>query len=113
MEELGREALYKLIEFIESASPRLWEIAMRQVAVDLARYWVAAGVTAIALVVAAFSFRWAERSDSYPNEDIGYGAALGLLIISLPLFVLSIMEIIGRTMNPEYYAIRVLMGFLK
>ena len=108
MEELGKEALYKLIEFIEGASPRLWEIAMRQVAADLARYWAFLVVAIVFGLLGIAAIYWAIKDE----EDAAGMVGLFVLCLTTPAFFIAIPAIIGRMMNPEYYAIKVLMELL-
>jgi len=110
---MGEEVLSKLVEFVESASPIIWETARRQVAVNLVQstVWMI-----LCAVVAYACIRWSKHfgrkyqenkrgDDDIPALALGLGAAAAIVaVVSLLTYIA------GMAVNPNYYAIRLLLG---
>lgn len=110
------EALRKLIEFLEVASPATWEVLVKQVYVEA----IASLAWAIGLSVAAYflfklgAYARKEYEDDYMSGwDLGavfsYIAFGVCVAIAFGLFVEFAMHII----NPEFYAIRYIISQFK
>lgn len=112
------DLLVELIDLMKQAAPGLWVIAMRQVAVRTVHLGI---VTALCTVMAALCGRWAYRlwvpcQESPGDEDCeGYVETfLSLFAVAFAIVALACACVmIGHTMNPEYYAIRVLIQLIE
>ena len=114
---MGEEVLSKLVEFIESASPVIWETARRQVVVDLVQsvVWLV-----ICAVIAYFSCTkwiphlWRKHKE---HKFDGYDIAAVLLTIGAVIAALAavglLTHVVGVAVNPNYYAIRLLLGYVQ
>lgn len=103
------EALSKFVEYIEAIAPLTWEIALRQVQVQIVQG--AIGLTFIALllsvnVILLIKFWNEEDSD---GEFFARCAFIALLCLYPVPTLLVITNLVGKIMNPEYYAIKILM----
>lgn len=108
--------LQKLIEFVETASPFLWETLYRQVYVEVFQYllWV---LLMLALIFASYKlFRYSEmrkKEDEYSDWEIGVWISV-VFMVGLPIISLSILsEMISRLINPNFYAIQLILGTIK
>lgn len=113
---MGEEVLSKLVEFVESASPVIWETARRQVIVDLVQciVWMA-----VCAAIAYICIKWSKhfwrkhQEDKYEAYDmpaifLALGAAIAFFV---GIGLLS--HVIGVAVNPNYYAIRLLLGYVQ
>ena len=122
------EVLVKLVEFVENASPVIWEAAQRQVVADMATnaIWIVAAVGLAAFLV------WVARGcenvilgiEEY-NEGKGWSNAkdsegwhmslimsyVGVVALTLGALVLLTGNI-RMAINPTYYAIQNIMGMV-
>lgn len=115
MEEIGKEALLKLIEFIEGASPHLWLIVKRQVIVAAMQYLIWATLSAVASI-AIYSvwheYDKADRNKERDRYDSPYSHTWNLLILAgleltpVSIFIAAVISAISRFINPEFYAIK-------
>ena len=102
------DILWELVQMIESAAPKAWEIAIKQVQV---MYWqsLVFGIlfTASGLFITIFSIiKHIENSQNHNYYGEWLFGLFGLVILT-PGFIL-ISEAIGYSINPEYYAIKAL-----
>lgn len=110
-------ALQDLIKLIEGVAPDLWEIVLRQVwANALVNALVSLVVSAIATVFfkAGKSFRLASES-AFADEawDTAYENYLLFIIPSWVIYLIAVIlflsSVVTRVINPEYYAIELLL----
>lgn len=126
------DILEKLVQFVETASPVIWQAAMRQVYVNAVSYLVW-GVVFLALtVVAVYVVRRIYRTrheiqakkeatraaggyyygrDEDENEITAILAAIGAIAFGITALGLA-QAGIARFVNPTFYAIRLLLSGL-
>ncbi len=110
------ETLRKLIEFIQDASPVVWQTLIKQVYVEASAriLWALALLVLGYLVIKLVNAKKKKYDEDYDDgqflEDsawaVGYIIAAVIFIIAFALFVSSLM----RFMNPQFYAIRFILG---
>lgn len=103
--------ILELIDIVKGAAPHLWQIARTQVRIDMYVNAFIAALSFIMLgVIAFFSFiTW--REDEYIDE-IGALLIIVWSLIGLVVLIGTATSAIYRAANPDYYAIRVLMGLV-
>ena len=102
------EALAKLIEFIESASPVVWQAAQQQVRADImeTRIWVYV-IGAIFLMLLALSIFTTARAarDRYGDWDVGAGFSWFFTACAVLIFGGTLAHLVKMADNPVWYAI--------
>lgn len=106
---MNEDLILKLIEFLEGASPILWEAAVRQVWLGaLGRtLWalLCGGITAALIPFAIYSVRRYRQANGFNWWDFTAGIA-GVLAFAFFLLTLGLLqEAVGFVLNPTYYAI--------
>ena len=99
------EAMRKLVDAIQKASPIVWQAAYRQVWIE----GIEAFVVAIAFLVAGMAFLlWARTWRDSGDRAMGKGLGCFISLLSIPcgMFVLECL------LNPTYQAIKNLKGLL-
>ncbi len=89
----------------------LWAVLVRQAAIE---FWTQAGLTlfAWALVLVGLRYtrsRWEDWDDFQPIVLVIGGAAVAATIIATIVTI----QYVGYLLNPEYYALREVLGALK
>lgn len=101
----------KLIEFVENASPVIWEAMYRQVYIN-AIYQGLAGAVLVCLAVVFFTvFKRTYKKDGFDND-----AACVAIILSVASAIVGaafLVSVIGPMVNPNYYAIDNLLDLVK
>lgn len=99
------EAMQKLIDAVQKASPVVWQAAYRQVWIDFAECCLA---VVVLLSVGLLFLRWARTWQD--SDDRGFGRVIGwaISLFSLVPFTIA-MECI---FNPTFAAIKELKGLL-
>ena len=113
---MGEEVLSKLVEFIESASPVIWETARRQVVVDLVQsiVWMVLCAIATYVCVKWSKYFWRKhQEDKYGYHEVSVGFLIGGAAIAALIVAVSLTHIIGVAINPNYYTIRLLLGYVQ
>ena len=114
-----RDLLEELISLVETAAPKLWEIAIRQVYVEAIRNAVWVVFAAIFVVVC---WRLLKYFSKHQGQDLFDGweidklePALSVfgLTISLLILVYNTNELISKLINPAYYAIEILISYVR
>ena len=104
----------KLIEMMQTLSPQLWGILMRQVQVELA---VSVGWSVILGGLAAFLWRNKQKIADRVDDDIYWSwdgevspifYIFEVMLVFLTLLILS--WVVQTMVNPEYYALKLLLG---
>lgn len=107
-----KDILWELVQMIESAAPKAWEIALRQIYVNTIQNLMAvvAGVLGlistwvIAIKVNGCSIR------EWDSEEWFLPITLSLICM---LAIFGIGKALGMIINPEYYAIQTLINLTK
>lgn len=115
-----QETLSQLIAWIREASPLVWGIAMRQVYVGVVMNFVwmavfATGISAL-LALARYCRRGIAKRPEYHDEDWyteGLWVSIILAIVSVFPTVITLCCAISGLLNPEWYAIELLLGQIK
>ena len=107
MEETARS----LIEFIERASPVIWEAGRTEVISSIARsmVWlllVAVGLYLFGRVVKNWWSGLDERGRSDDDNQILFCASMLLIICGIVIMAVLLTGALSRIINPDYYAIR-------
>ena len=121
MEDILREAL----EIVKEASPHVWGVMMRQVYTQAYLGLIQSGLATMFLIayIVIFIKTLAATKENDPFKDkseimvavfsgwlFGGGVISFFLIIFTPVVFFSS---ISKLLNPEYYAIRYLIGWLQ
>ena len=107
------DILWELVQTIESAAPKAWAIALKQVKVEMFHDGMWAFIWLIPAVVSVFIARWAQKryENSY-NKTEGLDSTTIAWIVGsvvfVMIFLIPIGSLIGKALNPEYYAIKAL-----
>jgi hypothetical protein len=108
---MEEELITRLIEFVESASPTIWAAAQRQLGVLMFQNILWLVMLSIAMIVCIVTAIYAKgKKDGY--GDWGFVLAMAILFGLMAFFAAFGLatEIIGMTMNPDYYVIKILTG---
>ena len=114
MDEVLVTGLEKLIGFLESASPELWRILVKQAMVSGIQYVIGAIACA---VIAAVCIRGLSRVsdsdlDSWDQDFLRFGLWI-FTTITIPLGIIFAINAIGVLYNPEYHAIKGILEILR
>ena len=112
---MGEELVVRLVEFVESASPVVWAAARQQVSVMAFRNLFVVVVFLVIVVGSVFVVRWAKHKipkACRADEDfywaaLCFAALLGCVLLVISVFLLG--DAISYLMNPDYYAIEILL----
>lgn len=114
MEDVLVTGLEKLIGFLESASPELWRILVRQAVVIGVQYSVGAIACAIIAIACIRGISRIKDSDLDGVDQDFLRVGLGLFtIVAIPVGIILAIDAIGVLCNPEYYAIKGILEILK
>jgi len=112
---MGEELIYKLVDFLETASPMLWEAAVRQSIVNawVNVLWFVVLTIATSATVRA-SIGCLHRREEHPYDDWGEMAAVGgiVSIIVALIALMTLVNAIKSGLNPTYYAIKNLIDLV-
>lgn len=113
---MSEELIKRLIEFLETASPFVWQVVNKQVLVLTIQsiFWCI--VTAVIAFVCAI---WAKKEYAKHKEEpqdmheiyvvfLSIGAAFALIVA----FCLA-SEVVGYLINPDYRAIKIMLDLIK
>lgn len=120
------EVLAELISFIKTASPEIWAIVRRQVIVEGLQltFWAiifAIGAVAGGKLTKVLQVRIEKRfgDDDKRHYSSNYGdAAIGVVAVAVVAITCGIVSLgllsgaAGRFINPDYYAIKLLLGYV-
>lgn len=116
-----KDFLYELVEMVKNTAPALWQIAYRQVMIEAFQM----GVWSFFVLTVSIGLNcgrtalWAKAKsgdlDRYDREShMGAGwAAAFMSAFFLVLFTGLLVGIVSRLINPDYYAIAILIGMVK
>lgn len=107
MEEGILNILQQLVDFVKTASPELWRISMQQVRADVVGNWVLVGGFGVLFILLGFLTVARMDEDEIASGSAGFGAVLCLVVL-----VLVLVRNIKMNINPEYYAIQILIGMI-
>jgi hypothetical protein len=139
MEELAIDIINRIIALIETASPHLWRIAVRQAMTRgiVHMIWTLIGLAGCVYIIRWFAIRFKEEGEFVETEkarprerwqsplgndhywdEKGSRGVLAVLFVFLflafvPMTVLNIGPAIEYLVNPEYQAVKILIGLLK
>jgi len=103
------ETLNKLIEYVETAAPITWEIALRQVGVQVVQIAIALGVLVLILGVCTVLLIKYWNHEDEDNDHSSRYMLMFFITVCLIVIVPISAKLIGSIMNPEFYAIKILM----
>jgi len=110
------ETLMNLVVSIQNAAPKVWETAMKQVAVTITQDLFFIGVF---LIVGVMSYNygtkeWALNEEyAYEQHDVAGFAAWLIAAVCFVAVILLIVNVAGMVANPEYYAMQLIIGSFK
>lgn len=115
--------LQKLIDLVQQTAPELWRIALRQITVqqyqNLIGFILLLVFIVCAVLMAVKLHKWRKiKTDKSGRADTSV-EDLGMTFISIAVLLAlisefySLMYYIGTLINPEYYAIQVLLQMVK
>lgn len=108
--------LQELVDLVKSTAPELWRIAIQQVFVQAVGY----GLGVVALLAFGLYFLWVavqiKRSENYSQDEDApsqYGLSLFASIALFSGLLILLYQVLGRLINPEFYAIELLINYVK
>lgn len=110
------ELIVRLIGFVESTAPAVWEIAQKQVAVQVVNnlLWVfvsiACGVVCLRFARVAIQ---KYKDDTYSAWDLVGGLLYAGSVVSLIVLLTCLSAAIFRLVNPDYYALYALLTLME
>lgn len=116
------ELLKELIEFVQQASPLVWSALLKQVYIYAFQHlvWgVLFGSLALvcSIVCSRFTAKWITlvKEEDYVEDHVSFLSVFSgcLAILSWLITFGMLIEGISRFINPEYYAIRLILYQLK
>jgi len=111
-----KDLLEELIDVVQQTAPELWRIANRQVYGDIARncLWIIVCIIVIYVGIRLLKHGYKLKEDDY-SCDWEYAVMCGWIMLGVsPIVLVSLLDsVIGKLINPEYYAIQVLMNLIK
>lgn len=115
---MGEDVVQKLIEFVQNASPVVWNAALKQVQVDAVLYFIGAVVFLVLTIGCISLTRWSNNKKKEATDwnesdyDLGiYFGAAGAVLFTL-CTVGFICEMVVRLINPTWYAIQNILNLL-
>jgi len=113
-----QDVLAQLVEFVENAAPMVWAIARRQVVVSIAEHilWFL-GVGGFAWWGIRLGKKWRKSfvADEILDTPEGFAVMLAVIFayIAVPVAFGLLIAIISRLVNPDFYAIQLLLNFAR
>ena len=110
------ELLKKLVEWLQTASPYLWAILLKQVYVNAAVSFLWSVFIGALTVIAYKSGRYVreEQPCSYSGDNETLSVLLYILsFVLLVLTVVFLTDVVQNVANPEYKAIELILSKLK
>jgi hypothetical protein len=109
-------AIQKLIEFIESKSPFLWETLYKQVYIEIwlnfVWFAVCGGLVVASYKLYKYGLKKKEEDEFSMWEMAAVGGCCGVVILSV-VAVMCFNNGLVRLINPDYYAITLILLNLK
>ena len=109
------EILQKLIEFIENASPLIWDTLVRQVYTEAAGMLLGAIFLVAGIVVlASLAKRWNEKAqdDALGMWDVWSGTSYFVIAGATLGSFACLLSASMRLANPEFYAIKLILSLI-
>lgn len=110
------DALQRLIEFVEAASPVIWAAYFKQVyvhtAVNLAWALVMGGCVPLLVRARKYCEKKYEAQDHFDSWEIGVALAWVGIVSTAFIAIGLTLSAAGRLANPEFYAIQLLLNGL-
>lgn len=112
----------ELINLVKSAAPTLWAIARQQVIVDAINSSILLVISAAIFIPSfrymrkMFAWKGSEDFDEYRDFDgfmVGAIASGALMLIFGIAILVMYPDVIGRFINPDYYAIQSIINLVK
>lgn len=114
--------LQQLIDLVKQTAPQLWAIALKQVYANVARDVILAAVLVVVAYLCYVSVKRAasletdEESIFWSDSDFcGFVITIGSIafLVCCVVIVANLVSVVQSLVNPEYYAIQILMGLVK
>jgi hypothetical protein len=111
--------LREIGSMLEPTAQRAWDIAMRQVIVEMiaSTVWFSPSVVVLFLSARLISGglkRWKDSTRSWVDDGSERIVAGGLLGITSCIFAVdSLVKVVSRLINPEWYVIQMLLSVVK
>ena len=100
-----RELLLELVDLVEQTAPQLWEIALRQVSIYAGHYVLVALFFCLIIYIL--------RGVPVDNDERDVKLLIQGIILVLCTFALFMLyEFAARLINPQYYAIEILVNLI-
>jgi hypothetical protein len=115
-----KDMLQELINLVQQAAPKLWGIAVKQIYVQA----IQSAIVAISCVIPfGACMKWLLWARSNMGKEIFNGAytvdeehvmwPIFFMLIIFCIFVAFVIASISKVINPEYYAIELLIDYVK
>lgn len=115
MEQLFQE----LINLVKTASPMLWEMAHRQLIVQSIIDTIMIGFVVGIAVLMNGKRTWVmnkAKENRYWEDEIKatyWSIFVISSLVATAVTLINISELVGRLINPDFYAIKILMDFVR
>ncbi len=113
---MSTELMEKLITTITELSPTVWNIFLKQVQVNIIQNWVYIFICTVLLILCIWiTFFSIKKRKEYEFSDWILGIYLGSTvgIIFIILITIFFLNLISYYLNPNYYAIQLLLQNIK
>ena len=108
-----KDLLGELVALVQQTAPELWRIARRQVLANIVSLAMWGLFTLCGTVGAGLLTRYGFRKvDTYDRDEV-LVPSIASGVLFLVLTVAIVVGIVSRLINPDYYAIAVLMNLVK
>jgi hypothetical protein len=110
------EILVKLIDLVQSTAPLIWAIAVRQVYSQVAESFV---YLVIGIILLTLGLKWGIYvKKNYESLDSGLCGgiivvAIIALLVGISLTVTNLIDVLQKLINPQFYAIQILLDMVK
>lgn len=110
------EVVEELIDIVQQTAPELWRIANLQVKGNIIRgcLWTVVSfiIMFLSTMIIRHGYKMKEKS-KYSMYETTLAAGFILLTVTLVAIPFILDTVIAYSINPEYYAIKVLIDFVK
>lgn len=106
----SNELLQELIKLVEQAAPQLWQIAIRQVYVEVIKNMLIFLflVTLIILLIKVY-----KKVESYKLDLELKAVVIFVVVVLCGFLIFNLYAIIARLINPQFYAIELLLSYVR
>lgn len=108
------DLLRELVQFLEQAAPMVWAVARRQVWVIAVQQSIAIlGLGTVAWLLGKQYWKISSNRREYVDPELAQGTCVLIGGICAALCVALGLGLVGRIVNPDYYAAGLLLQYIR